>query len=108
MGEPSTERELRDSFYHWSDPTTDAPCDNLTVASYISEILTLRAENDRLEKQVARFLEPVSDEEVKKHFWKQDPTTWGIRITYAEGVNALIANRMEPKGRPINPPQEPS
>ena len=101
MGEPSTERELRDSFYHWSDPTTDAPCDNLTVASYISEILTLRAENERLEKQVARFLEPVSDEErrVANHWtgcWTKDE------------VEALIANRMEPKGRPINPPQEPS
>ena len=103
MGEPSTERELRDSFYHWSDPTTDAPCDNLTVASYISEILTLRAENERLEKQVARFLEPISDEERRAANHRA-----GIRCWTKDEVESLIANRMEPKGRPINPPQEPS
>ena len=37
------EKELVAAYEHWSDPMTDVNCDNLTVASYIEEIISLRA-----------------------------------------------------------------
>lgn len=79
----------------------DKPSD--ICAHHAPQLRKALAENERLDKQIARFLEPVSDEErrVANH-------RAGIRCWTKDEVESLIANRLEPKGRPINPPQEPS
>ena len=60
-----------------------------------TRVKELESYNERLEKQVAQFLEPVSDEE-----WREHSMRVGYKDTVLDrnGFVSLIAKRLEPKG----------
>jgi hypothetical protein len=77
---PDDLKELQDAQEHWLDPMNDAHCDNLTVASYIAEILALR-------QQVERLSAPVTDAECEQ--FDLDCNGHFSRM----GIEALLAAR---------------